>query len=187
MARTLPGGLVYLRFDGFDPTDRRWLSAQLKEHHDAPGVVIDLRRNSGGDTFSLGISIGEFFEHAVDDGKFIARDGDGERQRSFQLGSARYTGPVAILAGPATASAAEIFSAVLQAQNRAVLSWFYRLPDGGELQLSVRDYVSPRGVRLEGNGVEPDVAVTAAPTLAEFRAGRDPELETAMTRLQVAR
>src|SRR5262249_13532110 len=45
IARELDGGFWYLRFDEFDGKDRRWLSAQLKAHETAPGVVIDLRRN----------------------------------------------------------------------------------------------------------------------------------------------
>jgi carboxyl-terminal processing protease len=192
-ARELPGGFIYLRFDGFDAPDRRWLSAQLKVHHDAPGVIIDLRQNPGGETFSLGITIGEFFDRSVDCGTFISRDGYRGEKNSWQLGSARYTGRVAVLIARPTASAAEIFSAVLQDHHRAVLigrksagavlaSWFYRLPDGGELQLSREDYRAPKGRRLEGNGIEPDIASTL--TLADLRAGRDPDLDTALAALQ---
>jgi carboxyl-terminal processing protease len=192
VVRELPGGLVYLRFDGFDGKDRRWLSEQLKAHRDAPGVVIDLRRNPGGETFSLGITIGEFFRHRVDCGQFISRDGDGSRKHSFQLGSARYAGQVAVLVDGATASAAEIFAAVMQECGRATVigrktagavlaSRFHGLPDGGELQLSQEDYVTPKGRRLEGAGVEPAVPTTR--TLADFRAGRDPDLDAAVRAL----
>lgn len=187
--RTLPGGIVYLRFDAFDTTDRRWLSNQLKAHRDAPGVVIDLRRNPGGGTISLGISIGEFFERSVDCGAFITRGGHRNGKNSWQLGSARYGGRVAVLVDGATGSAAEIFSAVLQEHGRATIigrktagavlaSWFHSLPDGGELQLSRFDYVTPKGRRLEANGLEPDVPVKR--TLADLRAGRDADLEEAL-------
>ena len=81
--RELEGGFLYLRFDGFDATDRRWLGRELKKHADAPGVVIDLRRNSGGDTFSLGTAIGEFFDHRVDCGAFITRGGSTMHWRSW--------------------------------------------------------------------------------------------------------
>ena len=187
--RELTGGFVYLRFDGFDTADRRWLGEQLRAHRDAPGVVIDLRRNPGGETFSLGIAIGEFFRHHVDCGRFISRDGDSSRKNSFQLGSARYGGRVAVLTDAGTGSAAEIFSAVLQDHGRATIigrktagavlaSWFYSLADGGELQLSREDYVTPKGRRLEGDGVEPDLASQL--TLADLRAGHDPDLDVAL-------
>jgi carboxyl-terminal processing protease len=192
-ARELPGGFWYLRFDGFDGPDRRWLSEQLKAHHDAPGVVIDLRQNPGGETFSLGITIGEFFETSVDCGTFISRSGRSAVKNSWQLGSARYAGRVAILVDRVTASAAEILSAVLQDHGRATVigrktagavlaSWFYNLPDGGELQLSREDYLAPKGRRLENDGVEPDLQTQLA--LADLRAGRDPDIEAALAVLR---
>lgn len=187
--RELEGGFVYLRFDEFDRPDRRWLGRELTKHAAAPGVVIDLRRNPGGETFSLGITIGEFFDHSVDCGTFITRSGDRCVKHSWQLGSANYAGKVAVLVDGATGSAAEIFSAVLQDHGRATIvgrktagavlaSRFYRLPDGGELQLSREDYVAPKGRRIEGKGVEPDVKVERS--LADLRAGRDPDLEAAL-------
>jgi carboxyl-terminal processing protease len=189
VVRELSDGFVYLRFDEFDGPDRRWLSRELKKHAQAPGVVIDLRRNPGGETFSLGISIGEFFDRPVDCGTFISRDGARSVKNSWQLGSANYRGKVVVLVDAATGSAAEIFAAVLQDHGRATVvgrrtagavlaSWFYRLPDGGELQLSREDYVAPKGRRIEGTGIAPDVAV--ARSLSDLRAGRDRDLATAL-------
>jgi carboxyl-terminal processing protease len=196
VVRPLPGGFVYLRFDGFDLKDRQWLGRQLREHASAPGVVIDLRRNPGGETFSLGITIGEFFDRAVDCGTFVTRNGARSVKNSWQLGSARYHGRVVVLVDAATASAAEIFAAVLKDHGRArivgratagavLASWFYSLPDGGELQLSREDYIAPNGRRIEGSGIEPDVVVTR--TLADVRAGRDRDLEVALQLLNEAR
>lgn len=194
-ARVLPGGFVYLRFDAFDTADRRWLSEQLKTNREAPGVVIDLRRNPGGGTISMGITIGEFFERSVDCGTFITRGGYRGGKSSWQIGSARYRGRVVVLVDGATGSAAEIFAAVLQEHARATIvgrktagavlaSWFHGLPDGGELQLSREDYVTPKGRRLENDGVEPDVKV--ARTVADVRAGRDADLEAALRVLEDA-
>ncbi len=187
--RVLAGGVVYLRFDAFDTADRRWLSDQLKTNRAAPGVVIDLRRNPGGGTISLGITIGEFFDRAVDCGTFITRGGYRGGKSSWQIGSARYGGSVVVLVDGATGSAAEIFAAVLQEHGRAAIvgrktagavlaSWYHGLPDGGELQLSRQDYVTPQGRRLEKEGVEPDVKVVR--TVADVRAGRDLDLEAAL-------
>lgn len=189
VAQPLPDGFVYLRFDEFARVDRRWLSRMLKEHHDVPGVVIDLRRNPGGDTFSLGTSVGEFFDRSVPVGTFVTRGGTKVEQGSWQLGSARYDGKVVVLIDGATGSAAEIFAAVLQDHGRATLvgrrtagavlaSWFYGLPDGGELQLSRLDYITPGGRRIEGTGVEPDIVVPR--TLQDLRSGRDRDLEEAL-------
>jgi carboxyl-terminal processing protease len=187
--RELEGGFIYLRFDEFDGPDRRWLSRELKKRADAPGAIVDLRRNPGGETFSLGISIGEFFDRAVDCGTFITRAGLRTVKDSWQLGSAEYRGRVVVLVDGGTGSAAEIFAAVLQDHGRATIvgrrtagavlaSRFFRLPDGGELQLSCEDYFTPKGRRIEGAGVEPDVIVPRL--LADVRAGRDADLDIAL-------
>ena len=190
--RMLPGGIPLLRFDEFDGPARRWLSERLKAHAAAPGVVIDLRRNSGGETFSLGITIGEFFNQTVDCGVFVSRGGVASVKSSWQWGSARFGGRVIVLVDRGTASAAEIFAAVLQDHGRATVvgrptagavlaSWFHELPDGGQLQLSREDYLAPKGRRLEGGGVEPDVRVPR--TLADVRAGVDRDIEAALRAL----
>lgn len=193
VVRELAGGIMYLRFDEFDRTDRRWLGDQLRRYAHAPAVIIDLRRNPGGDTHSLAISIGEFFDRPVNCGTFISRNGSRTVKQSVQWRSAQYRGRVAVLVDASSASSSEIFAAVLKDQRRAVIvgrktagavlaSWFHRLPDGGQLQLSREDYIAPNGRRIETNGVEPDVVVTR--TLADLRAGRDPDLETALAVLQ---
>lgn len=193
--RVLPGGVVVLRFDAFDGQTRRWLSSRLREYREAPRLLLDLRQNPGGETLSLGIIVGEFFPEAVDCGTFISRGGWRAAKSSWSWGSARYPGPLAILVGPGTGSAAEIFAAVLQEHGRArvvgtktpgavLASQFYALPDGGQLQLSREDYVTPRGRRLEGAGVRPDVELR--PTLAQWRAGEDPMLVAAAKLLGAA-
>jgi carboxyl-terminal processing protease len=190
--RLLPGGVVYLRFGSFGADSRRWLSAQLKAHRDAPAVVLDLRRNPGGGVFSLEIALGEFFPKAVDIGVIVRRSGTESPQGAWQWWPARYTGKVAILVDGSSASAAEIFTHVMQFHHRAIVvgrrtagavivAREYSLPDGGRLQVATEDYRGLDGKRLEGNGVKPDVEVELK--LADVRAGRDRDLEAALRAL----
>jgi carboxyl-terminal processing protease len=97
---------------------------------------------------------------------------------------------VAILVDRVSGSAAEIFAAALQEKHRATIigrptggavlsAKFRRLTAGGLLEFSDRDLLTTQGRRLEGNGVIPDLAAPP-PTLADLRAGRDPDLETAV-------
>jgi carboxyl-terminal processing protease len=192
-ARELAGGVWYLRFDKFDRASRRWLSDQLKAHRAAPAVIVDLRQNLGGDSRSLGVTVGEFFPHRVDWGRFIGRNGRPHEEDSRQWGSAGYAGRVAVLVGAGTASSAEILAHALQFHRRAVLvgrptagavvgSLFFRLPDGGKLQLGVQDYRGLDGKRLEGVGVKPDLVV--ALKLADLRVSADPDLAAALVALQ---
>lgn len=190
IAHDLPGGFRYLRFDRFSMENLRWLSAELKTHRTAPGVVVDLRANPGGNTVANMMVIQEFFDRRVPTGQFIRRDGRTRETHGLALFAARYPGRVAILLGPGSASASEIFAHVLQAEKRAIVvgrrsagavivSRFYDLPGGGQLQVPIQDYAGRDGLRLEGRGVAPDVEV-AAPKAADWRAGRDVDLEAAL-------
>jgi carboxyl-terminal processing protease len=188
--RLLPGGIVYLRFDEFDWPKMHWLSTQLKLHRAAPGVVIDLRHNPGGTLLALDLTVGEFFDRGFRYAVSVDRAGGRHQLKALTLGSAHYHGRVAVLVDRVSGSAAEIFAAALQEKHRAtiigrrtggaVLSAKFRaLPAGGLLEFSNRDVVTAQGRRLEGNGVVPDIA-SQPPTLADLRAGRDPDLESAL-------
>lgn len=195
VSHELPGGLRYLRFDKFDRKSLSWLSRELKAHRDAPGVVVDLRDNPGGYIFAANVAIGEFFNHRVATGQFIRRNGRISEGRGLPLPffSARYRGPLVVLTGPSTGSAAEIFAHVMQHYGRGtivgrrtagavIVSRTYGLPGGGKLQVPVQDYRGLDDQRLEGRGVTPDIGV-AAPALADVRAGRDPDVDQALVAL----
>ena len=192
--RVLPGGFVYLRFDGFDWATMRWLSRQLKRHRDAPAVVVDLRQNAGGVLLALDFALGEFVDRGFVYATSIDRAGHHRNLKALTLGSAHYRGRLAVLVDHLSASAAEIFASAMQERHRGiviahktagdVLSARLRsLSDGGMLEYSDRDLRTAQGRRLEGHGVLPDVEGPKA-TLADVRAGRDPDLEAALRSFQ---
>jgi carboxyl-terminal processing protease len=191
--RLAAAGGVYLRFDEFEPDYQRWLRDRLRAHRQAPGIILDLRRNGGGAVASLERIINDFFPERIAYGTFITRAGRTDHERSAWFGGANYTGPLAVLIGEGSASSSEILAYVLQHHRRATLigrptagvviaSQYFRLRDGGELQLGTYDYRTIDGQRLEGRGVQPDIPVERA--LAAVRAGQDPDLDTALQWLE---
>jgi C-terminal processing protease CtpA/Prc len=52
------------------------------------------------------------------------------------------------------------------------------LPDGGQLRLSIEDFVTAKGRRLEGNAVLPDESLPLG--LSELRSKQDPDLARAL-------
>lgn len=89
-----------------------------------------------------------------------------------------YRGPVFVLIGPRTASAAELGADALAASGRAVLVGErsagrmlsqkpFDIPGGLQVFLPIADFYSFRGGRLEGTGVAPDVRVAVADAMAE--------------------
>jgi carboxyl-terminal processing protease len=192
-SRMLGGDALYLGFHLFDFTDLDWLYRQVRANRQKPAMVIDLRGNPGGKLSVSGAALGIFFEKAIDYGEVVTRAGRDSDIRTFHFLSPRYRGRLAVLVDEGTASAAEIFAAVMQEEHRAVIvgrptagsvlvSDFYSVPDGGKLQLSIEDYTLPGGRHLEGQGVKPDVALPL-PSLADLRAGRDPDIDAAMDAL----
>jgi carboxyl-terminal processing protease len=101
----------------------------------------------------------------------------------------QYEGPLALLIGPRSGSASEMLAAAVQDHRRGKLigrmtngsllsAEYFPLPDGGQVMVPTKTYLSPNRRRLAGVGVTPDIRVL--PTLEEIRAGRDPTLERAV-------
>ncbi len=185
----LPGGELLLRFEEFDWWSAHWVRQQLKEHRSAPGVILDLRTNRGGNVFMLASILGEFFPGSIWFGALKMNWGPRVPLPTFSIGSAHYSGPLAVLVDGPTASAAEVLAAAIQERGRGpiigrktggnvLVARMRPLPDGGVLEFSFANWVTHAGRRLEGAGVTPDIAVE--PTLDTLRAGRDPDIEAAL-------
>jgi len=199
-AHSLTDGVEVLRFNRFEFADAGWLLTRLKSAP-AAGVILDLRHNNGGAVFvlqaiagvlegpsrALGVTIDGKGRHALRSRRLNLIDqfavSDFKTPTSFQ-----YRGPLVVLVGPASVSAAEILARSLQVRGRAVLvgertagavlvAHNYDLPDGGVVQLPVQDFEDPQGQRLENRGVAPDIF--ARQTLAAIRSDRDLVVEAA--------
>jgi carboxyl-terminal processing protease len=182
-SRRLPSGRLLLRFDAFDAASADWVIDQLRS---APseGVLLDLRRNSGGRSLAEHRVLGALLGPDLTMGVNL----DGRRRVQRSMGTKVYAGPLAVLVGANSASAAEASAAALRYHGRAIIvgqrtagallvSRDFRLPGGGSIQIPVADYFTPSGERLEGQGVVPDREVR--PTLAAIRAERDLVVEAA--------
>ena len=189
----LDGDVLHLVFDTFDLPAARWVRAELKRHRPAGGVILDLRGNVGGKARALAAIVAELFPGKVDLGRTRARGAvdTAPRRSPLHLLAARYDGPLVVLVSDGSASAAEIFAAIVQHEHRGAIVGtatpgnvlvcvHWPLPGGGRLQLSVYDYVGPDGRRLEGRGVTPDIVVAPAPGVEP-----DPQLEAALHALRL--
>ncbi|HLP08716.1 MAG TPA: S41 family peptidase [Opitutaceae bacterium] len=189
-ARRLDDGVLVLAFDSFDLSAARWMRAELKRERPA-GLILDLRDNVGGEARALAAILAEIFPGRAPIGGIRARQSAeaSARRSPRHFLAAHYSGPLAVLVSERSASAAEILAAIVQHEKRGAVVGTatpgnvlvcvrWPLPGGGELQLSVYDYVGPDGRRLEGRGITPDVPVAAAPG-----AEPDPQLEAARAAL----
>jgi carboxyl-terminal processing protease len=196
----LPSGNGYIRFDGFQPAIVKDVRQALERFRNTPGLVIDLRRNGGGDLGVLLPIAGYFFDKKTLFARDKTRSGKplSEFAGIFKLplelyvgkpGDQIYSGPVVILVDARSASSSEVFAAGMQDSHRAKIVGTQTcgcvlgiakprvMKGGGVLEMSEVLWFSPKGRKLEGTGILPDQNV--APTLNDFRKRHDPAIAAA--------
>lgn len=199
-AYPLHSGVAYIRFDGFQKPVVKQFREALERFRNAPGVVIDLRRNGGGDLAVLLPIAGYFFEEKTLFAKDATRSGKpltgfaGLWKLPMELfvgkpGERIYAGPVVILVDARSASSSEVFAAGMQDSRRAKIVGSQTcgcvlgiarpkiLKGGAALEISEVLWFSPKGRRLEGTGILPDEVIS--PTVADLQQKRDPVVEAA--------
>jgi carboxyl-terminal processing protease len=160
----------------------------------ARGLILDLRDNGGGSVQTADELLGRFLPDTV----LSARESDERGHESYEIVSGRTRAhqlPMAVLINGRSASASEVTAVTLRNAHRAVLvgertagavaaSQLLPLPGGAGVQIAVAAATAADpNVALDGVGVAPDVAVTQSRTLADYRSGRDPQLEAAVAAL----
>lgn len=194
--RILDSGYMYVKIYSF--LDNELLTIQIWERvlqivisNQLPGIIIDMRQNGGGSGFLADAMAAYFFDDELalgntgyydpetDDFEF-----DPNQEEHFILApeNLRYAGPVAVLVGPACASACEFFSYDMTLQNRALIVGQYPtaglggsveqffMPEGETVQMTIGRAVDADGnIHIEGQGVAPtvQVPVTAETLLTE--------------------
>jgi len=175
------------------------LSGDLEQAVDSvrscSGIVIDLRGNPGGvGAMVMGFG-GYFVDSTVSLGTMRTRQVglnfviNPRRSRDDGSQRAPFSGPMAIIVDPMTASTSEIFATGMQRIGRARVfgersagaalpALMERLPSGDVFVHAVADFTDPRGNRIEGAGVIPDEVVNLSADA--LRNGRDTAIEAAI-------
>jgi len=194
-AQVLASGIAYLKFSGFDESLEKQIEQSLKDFKDAPALILDLRGNGGGDgEFGLRFA-GHFFNDKITVAKIVTRSGKPpipEMPMLLEAGTKEaqiFSRPLVILVNEGTASTSELVTNALQEQKRAVVFGtnscgcvlafldYKPLKGGGDLTLSEFGFITPKGKKLEGEGIVPDKIIPL--NLKDVRAGRDATLREA--------
>jgi C-terminal processing protease CtpA/Prc len=194
--RLLDNFMLYIKIYSFSESSR--LTIQLWERalaiaadNQLPGVIVDMRQNGGGWGFLADQMAAYFFDEALvlgfsstfdeSRGEFFI-DPESEDRFILPREELRYSGPVAVLVGPACSSACELFSYNMTQEDRAAIVGQYPtgglsggqeaflMPEGIQLQFSVNRPLDEDGnIIIEGTGVVPTVQVpiTAETVLTE--------------------
>ncbi len=141
---------------------------ELAAEQPPQALIIDLRTNGGGYVYQMRNVLGLFI-----DGGSIGSTAGRDRREEQTLPTGRVLAayrdvPIAVLIGPDTVSAAEMFAAGIQVRERALLVgqptagntenlYAYSFDDGSRLLLAEVAFSLPDGSMIEGRGVQPDL------------------------------
>lgn len=138
------------------------------EQENAQGIILDLRNNPGG---ILGIVI-QVASHFITDGVIVSvRSNQGvvETYEAVER-SATTSLPMVVLVNENSASGSEVLSGALQDRHRALIAGtttygkgsvnvLHPLSDGSGIYVTTSRWLTPNGRLIEGNGIEPDIAL----------------------------
>jgi C-terminal processing protease CtpA/Prc len=205
----LPGEISYVAINTFEPDCVASSFKQaLESIRDSRGLILDVRRNGGGNTrhgyaviaclinAPLPASVWKTPLHLAVFAALGRRHGwyEGPPERVLPAEDVEpYLGPMAVLIGPGTFSAAEDFLVPLHVSGRAVLvggptggstgqPLLLNLPGGVQARICAKRDTYPDGRQFVGIGVLPDVE--ARMTIEDVRRGRDAALEAGIEVLE---
>ena len=167
------------------------LQDMLEQDQTVVGVVLDLRIAGSGSEWPLNEMLSLLGDGPA--GHFNSRAGIQQLDIQGTDFANSQSLPLAVLVGPDTSGAPEVFAAALQAIGRgpivglptsgSVLSFqSHILPDGSLLTFAESSFVTPDGTDLSLNGLTPDVIVEL--DWDQVQAGSDPVLLKALELLQ---
>ena len=195
------GGVGVVEMDAFTRNVAEALTIALKKDlRDARALILDFRRNGGGDAEAMIDVASAFLTSGLNMGQFTDRFGYSysiaTRTKSPFIAQVieQTRVPVIILSSERTSSAAEIFIAAFKSAGRAriigtetcgcvlAIRQRHTLPDGGILDVSEMDYQTATADRLEKQGIKPDT--TVAVERAHLYEKRDRAMEIALAELK---
>ena len=163
------GNIGYMKFDSFDEgADVKFLAAykELVNEKKVKGIIIDLRDNPGGLlTTALNIA-----DRLVPNG-IITYTVDKEGRKEIKYSDSRTTEvPLVVLINENSASASEILSAAIKdygvgkivgktSYGKGLVQEFVSLGDGTYVKLTISEYFSPKGTKINKIGVTPDYEI----------------------------
>lgn len=203
-----PDGVAFVRFSNCeDESLVKQLKSDLAAHPDVKGLVIDLRVNGGGSS-SIGAAVvsglctqgfrvpASTYQTRLysptkqawgsNSGLHPVSDSEDELVPDKERW---YSGPTALLVGPRTFSAAEDWAGYWRSAKLGPIvgtptggstgqPLSFNLPGGGSARVCTKQDLLPDGTKFVGVGIKPDIVVPW--TVADVRAGRDPQLERAV-------
>ena len=178
--------LSFYSFASTAPFEFQQAAAKILATTGYKGIILDLRNNPGG-FLEVSVDIAGWF---IDANSLVAIEQFGKTEnnnktefRTSGLGALKNY-PIVVLVNQGTASAAEILAGALR-DNRGIklvgektfgkgsVQELINLKDGSSLKVTVAKWLTPKGISISEQGLEPDYKVV----IAEDDAGKNKDLQ----------
>jgi len=182
---TWQGKIALVKLMQFGKTTENELRGALEEvqSQGPSGVIVDLRSNPGGLLHAANLVISNFVPKGTKVAEIISRDGT-RTDETTDMPTIRSDVPVVVLVNEGSASASEIVAGALQDYGRATVvgtktfgkgtvQQIIRFNDESGLKITIAEWKTPDGRKIDGVGVRPDVAV-------EYKTERDEQMLKAL-------
>jgi carboxyl-terminal processing protease len=173
---TAGGNIGYIRLASFDEKadqDIRNAIDTLQKQAGSAGIhayILDMRDNPGG-LLDQAVAVGDDF---INSGEIVSTHGrhsEDDQVWYAQSGDILHGAPMVVMVNQGSASAAEIVTAALQQNQRALVlgmrtfgkgsvQTIVPIPGNGALRLTTALYYTPSGKSIQDYGVTPDVKVS---------------------------
>ena len=174
------GKIGYIRIKSFGDDTAKLFDSTLSslEGQGVKGLIIDLRNNGGG-LFDAGVSIADTLLPAGV--VSYAEDKNGKRT-NYNSDTRATSLPIVLITNEATASTSEMLAAALKdygttivgtkTYGKGIMQEMNFFEDGTAVNVTVREFFSPNGNKIHGEGIEPTEIVPLADGLEDTQLAR---------------
>lgn len=172
---------VYLKLTNFSKYTRQYIEKNTDKLKSRPNIIIDLRDNRGGDIGAMADISGMFLPKksliATDRLRWIEQVYRSKKDQPLKYDK------IIILQNSNTASASENMIAALNDNlenveligtktfGKGIGQFTLPLRHGYAVKATILEWYTPKGINIQGNGVEPDIEYTGEDVL-QFAIGR---------------
>ncbi len=168
----------YIYISGFKANTYDQFIKELEElkNQNVKGLVIDLRDNPGG---SLDTVV-KIADEIIPEGSIVYTVDKKGNKKEFNADANYDDIPLVLLVNENSASASEILSGAVKDRQRGkivgtttfgkgLVQKFFGLSDGSGVKITIEKYYTPKGICIQGIGIEPDYFVERQDDLASIQ------------------
>ncbi|MGO4987257.1 S41 family peptidase [Gallicola sp. Sow4_E12] len=198
-SQILNGNIGYITINQFDENTYKEFSSEYEKvkSEGATGIILDLRNNPGG-VLPITVQIADMLLPEGPIVKTVDKKGNEQIESSE---ASMEDQPMTVLVNQGSASASEILAGALKDYGRAVIigettfgkgivQRIFPLSENVEtgpgVKLTISEYYTPKGTKIHGVGVEPDIKIELDKEITELgpdHLDQDEQLQEAITNI----